>query len=478
MGCSPGTPAALGQLVRMGKEVLGELPPDESKEAAASSCGEEHSPKYNYFCSYNKEKSYGGGKTGINSKPDYVAVPGAPAWREGQPRAKEPLPEWRNLTLPAYHLHGSHRGTHMASTQCPTSSLLGRRVTACKDEERWPEHTGLSTANTPLQAKPPAAACPCWFLCVLSRQLCAHQNTRSEHTHPSGEREVMGRGKRIGTKTGKAREGERHRLRGVGCLGCSAPPALDPATGSGTLNPGSDAPGEGTLLRLSVQPASMAREEEMLGGGSRPWCLHGHCCPQPSVPKLQPPLPWHGSRALHQQLQHPLAAPLARVGERAQLSIPACKGIPSPWQPGGRQAVRNQRPESGIWGPAGQKWRGDQARGATSAPRTSSPRHGAGKKPCGTGQRGDGGEEEEEDGGRRMGRRGGRGSAEAAKQSEERGRAVAGGGGGVGRRMGRKTRRKRREQPGRRQPARTARPRGPPGWPLPPAPGRLPEGPG
>lgn len=55
-----------------------------SKEAAASSCGEEHSPKYNYFCSYNKERSYGGGKTGINSEPDYVAVPGAPARRERQ----------------------------------------------------------------------------------------------------------------------------------------------------------------------------------------------------------------------------------------------------------------------------------------------------------------------------------------------------------------------------------------------------------
>lgn len=270
--------------MRMGKEVLGELPPDESKEAAASSCGEEHSPKYNYFCSYNKEKSYGGGKTGINSKPDYVAVPRAPAWRERQLWAKEPLSAWRNLALPAYHPHGSHRGTHTASMQCPTSSLLARRVTGCKDEERRPEHAGLSTANTPLQAKPPAAACSCWFLRVLSHQLCAHQNTRSEHTHPSGEREVIG--KRIGTKTGRAREGERRRLRGVGCPGCSAPPALDPAAGSGTLNPGSDAPGEGTLLRLSVRPASTAREEEMLGGrgGVAPGACMDTAVPSPLCP--------------------------------------------------------------------------------------------------------------------------------------------------------------------------------------------------
>lgn len=65
-------------LVQPGRAALGELPPSEAEEATASSCSGER-PKYNYFCSYNKEESYGGSKTGINSKTDYVAVPGAPA---------------------------------------------------------------------------------------------------------------------------------------------------------------------------------------------------------------------------------------------------------------------------------------------------------------------------------------------------------------------------------------------------------------
>lgn len=177
----PPPPAALGWPARTGREVLGEPPPDESEEATASSCGEECSPKYNYFCSYNKEKSYGGGKTGINSKPDYVAVPGAPAQHERQSWAKQPLSSLSGETLlyqdnmsprfSPWHPHGLHAASHQP----------GQLWAAGTRSAGW-STLASPLANAPLQAKPQAAACSCWFLhgpyecglCVLSRQLCAH----------------------------------------------------------------------------------------------------------------------------------------------------------------------------------------------------------------------------------------------------------------------------------------------------------------
>lgn len=141
----PGTPIVGVQPPPAAREVLGEPPPNERREAAASSRGEGCSSKYDYFCSYNKEKPYGGSKRGINPNPGEVAAPGAPARRQGHPGAKPPLSPPSGDTPLCQAIVPTL--LPVAPTRPPCRVPPARPVTDGGDRAAWPEHGARNGAG-------------------------------------------------------------------------------------------------------------------------------------------------------------------------------------------------------------------------------------------------------------------------------------------------------------------------------------------